>query len=426
MTGSSTQTPALGYFNGRSSLRCRASAWGWLGWQSTGTIGGMMTVFFICTVLAVLEISLSFDNAIVNANKLKDMTPVWQQRFLTWGILIAVFGMRIVFPLLIVVIAAGIGPIDAVILAASRPEEYSRIMHEAHLPIAAFGGTFLMMVGLTYFFDHEKDVHWIAWLESRMARFATIKGVEIAFVLALILGFSRLLEAEEAVVFVHACVYGLLTFLAVEVVGGLLDASQQTMSAAAKGGFGAFLYLEVLDASFSFDGVIGAFALTQNLFIIAIGLGIGAMYVRSMTIMLVEKGTLSEYRYLEHGAFYAILILSVVMYFQTLIHIPEVITGLGGAGLIGLSLWSSIRHNRWEMEQDEDARAGADARGLSQTRPLDPSGRKVSSGQGTTRRKFRRVVLFRAPYFLLSCRKRAKVLGNWGRPCRPRAPAPSG
>jgi uncharacterized protein len=79
---------------------------GVLGWQMTGTIGGMATVFFICSVLAVLEISLSFDNAIVNANKLKDMTPVWQHRFLTWGIIIAVFGMRIVFPLLIVVIAA--------------------------------------------------------------------------------------------------------------------------------------------------------------------------------------------------------------------------------------------------------------------------------------------------------------------------------
>src|SRR5690606_16898434 len=148
--------------------------------------------------------------------------------------------------------------------------------------------------------------------------------------------------------FVYSAIYGLLTFLAVEVVGGLLDASQQTMSAAAKGGLGAFIYLEVLDASFSFDGVIGAFALTQNLFVIAIGLGIGAMYVRSMTIMLVDKGTLAEYRYLEHGAFYAILILSVIMYCQTLVHIPEVITGLGGAGLIGISLWSSIRYNRRE------------------------------------------------------------------------------
>ncbi len=143
-----------------------------------------------------------------------------------------------------------------------------------------------------------------------------------------------------------SALYGLLTFLAVEVIGGLLDKSNEAMSAAAKGGLGAFLYLEVLDASFSFDGVIGAFALSQNLFVIAIGLGIGAMYVRSMTIMLVERGTLAQYRYLEHGAFYAILILSVIMYAQSLIHIPEVITGLGGAALIGVSLWSSIRWNR--------------------------------------------------------------------------------
>ena len=347
-----TQTSSLGYFKWAFIVTAAGLVLGaWLGWNSTGTIAGMATVFFICTVLAVLEISLSFDNAIVNANKLKDMTPEWQHRFLTWGIIIAVFGMRIVFPLLIVVIAANIGPIEAVILAAARPEEYARIMNDAHLPIAAFGGTFLMMVGLTYFFDQEKDVHWIAFIEKRMARFATIKGIEIAFVLVLILGFARLLEGENATVFVHSAIYGLVTFLIVEVIGGLLDASQQTMSAAAKGGLGAFIYLEVLDASFSFDGVIGAFALTQNLFVIAIGLGIGAMYVRSMTIMLVEKGTLAEYRYLEHGAFYAILILSVIMFFQTLVHIPEVITGLGGAALIGVSLWSSIRHNRREQRQ---------------------------------------------------------------------------
>ncbi len=327
----------------------------WLGWASSGSLGGMATVFFICVVLAVLEISLSFDNAIVNANKLKDMTPVWQHRFLTWGIVIAVFGMRIIFPLAIVVIAAGIGPIEAVILAAKRPDEYARIMTEAHLPIAAFGGTFLMMVGLSYFFDHEKEVHWFRMLESRMAQFASIKGVEIAIVLLTILIFAAMLEGEESTTFLYAAVYGLLTFLAVEVLGGLLDYSQRAMSEAARGGLGAFLYLEVLDASFSFDGVIGAFALTQNLFVIAIGLGIGAMYVRSMTIMLVEKGTLAEYRYLEHGAFYAILILSVIMYVQTLVHIPEVITGLGGAALIGISFWASVRHNRREQAGEIEA-----------------------------------------------------------------------
>lgn len=94
------------------------------------------------------------------------------------------------------------------------------------------------------------------------------------------------------------------------------------------------------------DGVIGAFALTQNLFVIAIGLGIGAIYVRSMTIMLVEKGTLAEYRYLEHGAFYAILILSVIMYAQALVHVPEVLTGLDGATIIGVALLASVRYNR--------------------------------------------------------------------------------
>jgi hypothetical protein len=328
-----------------------------LGWQSTGTVSGTLSIFFIVTVLAVLEISLSFDNAIVNANKLKTMTPVWQHRFLTWGIIIAVFGMRIVFPLLIVVIAANIGPIDALVLAASQPEEYARIMHDAHLPIAAFGGAFLMMVGLSYFFDHEKDVHWVAWIEEQASRYSSIRGIEVAVVLSIILAFSRLLEGPEAQVFVNAAIYGLLTFLLVEVLGGFLDASQQTTDVAVKGGLGAFLYLEVLDASFSFDGVIGAFALSQNLFVIAIGLGIGAMYVRSMTIMLVEHGTLAQYRYLEHGAFYAILILSVIMFVQTIYHIPEVITGLGGAALIGVSLWSSIRWNRNNPEPLAEATA---------------------------------------------------------------------
>ncbi|HUH48632.1 MAG TPA: DUF475 domain-containing protein, partial [Mycoplana sp.] len=194
MTTPSQPQTAIGYFKWAFIVTALGLLLGaWLGWQSTGTIGGMATVFFICTVLAVLEISLSFDNAIVNANKLKDMTPVWQHRFLTWGIVIAVFGMRIIFPLLIVVIAAKIGPIEAIVLAAKQPGEYARIMNEAHLPIAAFGGTFLMMVGLTYFFDQEKDVHWIVFIEKHMARYATIKGIEIAFVLVLILVFSNFL-----------------------------------------------------------------------------------------------------------------------------------------------------------------------------------------------------------------------------------------
>jgi hypothetical protein len=317
-----------------------------LGLQAQGTLAGGLSFLLIGSVLAVLEISLSFDNAIVNANKLKDMTEVWQRRFLTWGILIAVFGMRIVFPLLVVVIAAGIGPVAAVVLAATEPQEYARIMDEAHLSISAFGGTFLMMVALSYFIDHDKEVDWFRPLETRLRGCAALRGIELAIVLLIAVGFASVLPAGEGATFLFSAVCGLLTFLAVELLGQWLDAAEATRGAAARGGFGAFLYLEVLDASFSFDGVIGAFALTQNLFLIAIGLGIGALYVRSMTIMLVEKKTLAEFRYLEHGAFYSILALSVIMLAQSLMHVHEAITGLVGAGLIAAALAASIRENR--------------------------------------------------------------------------------
>lgn len=317
----------------------------WLGWGYSGNIGGAVSFFLIAAVLAVLEISLSFDNAIVNANKLEKMTPEWQHRFLTWGILIAVFGMRVLFPLLIVVVAAGIGPIEAIWLAATKPAEYARIISGAHLSIAAFGGAFLMMVALNYFIDEGKDVDWIAALERRLRSCASIRGLEIGLLLAVVMLFTWVLPPGAEGRFLFAAISGLLTFLGVEVLGQVLD-RQAASAEVAKAGIGAFLYLEVLDASFSFDGVIGAFALTQNLFLIAIGLGIGAMYVRSMTIMLVERNTLAEFRYLEHGAFWSILILSGVMFAQTLWHIPELVTGLLGACFIGFALMSSIRHNR--------------------------------------------------------------------------------
>ncbi|MGB8622751.1 MAG: DUF475 domain-containing protein [Paracoccaceae bacterium] len=322
----------------------------WLGWTMAGGLGGAASFLLIAVVLGVLEISLSFDNAIVNANKLKTMQPVWQKRFLTWGIVIAVFGMRIIFPLAIVAIAAEISPWAALHLAASRPDEYARIIGAEHLSIAAFGGTFLMMVALTYFIDEHKEVDWISAVECRLRRCASVRGLEIAFVLLLVYSFSTALPEASQDEFLSAAILGLLTYLAVDLLGHVLDHTEGAADLARAGGLGAFLYLEVLDASFSFDGVIGAFALTQNLFLIAIGLGIGAIYVRSMTIMLVEKETLAEFRYLEHGAFYSILALSLIMFAQTLVHIPELLTGLIGAALIGCALWSSIRYNRRKQQ----------------------------------------------------------------------------
>ncbi|EJF74933.1 DUF475 domain-containing protein [Bartonella birtlesii] len=325
---------------------------GTLGWFETGSVTGFLKYFFICCVLGILEISLSFDNSIINARVLGKMDPLWRRRFLLWGILVAVFGMRIIFPLLVVAVAVGINPIAAVKLAIWEPYRYAAILTDAHVGIAAFGGTFLMMVGLKYFFDSEKEVHWLAFIEKPAQKFGTLVGVDIAIVLILILFFSMQLAIEDKMTFVFAAVYGLLTFIGIEAVSSLLDTPKTTLASVAKGGAGAFLYLEILDASFSFDGVIGAFAFSHNLFIIAIGLGIGAFYVRSMTIMLVESGILLHYRYLEHGAFYAILLLAVIMYLQTIVVIPEVLTGLVGVCIIGIAFYSSLRFKRYHLNKE--------------------------------------------------------------------------
>ncbi|KEO98824.1 membrane protein [Erythrobacter litoralis] len=339
---------------------CLAGA-AYYGWVSSGTVAGMLSVLWIVVVLSILEVSLSFDNAVVNATVLREMDPVWQQRFLTIGILIAVFGMRIVFPIAIVSIAANIGPWAAVELSLGNPQEYERIVSAAHIGIAGFGGAFLAMVGLSFFFDADKEVHWIGALERGINRFSTLPAVEIGLVLALLYGVSMMLSPEESLTFLTAGLLGLLTYIAVNALGEWIEQREEAKKASGqmvRSGLGGFLYLEVLDASFSFDGVIGAFALSNNMIVIAIGLSVGAMFVRSMTVHLVRAGTLAQYRYLEHGAFWAIIVLGAIMLLSARWHIPETITGLIGAVLIGLSLLWSIRHNRAEAAREASAQAG--------------------------------------------------------------------
>ncbi|MFP5394829.1 MAG: DUF475 domain-containing protein [Alphaproteobacteria bacterium] len=335
----------------------------WYGWSQTGNLAATASMLWIIFVLSILEVSLSFDNAVVNAAVLKDMDDIWQRRFLTWGMLIAVFGMRIIFPLAIVAIAAGLGPMAALDLSLNDPRQYEAIVSSAHVGIAGFGGAFLAMVGLSFFFDGEKDVHWIVWLERKLAVISNIKAAEIAVLLIALYLISRLLPAEEALVFMVSGTLGLVCFIAVEAISTLLEMRDQALAmqgAVVRSGLGGFLYLNVLDASFSFDGVIGAFALSNNMVIIALGLSIGAMFVRSMTIHLVKQGTLAEYRYLEHGAFWAIIVLGAIMLLSAKFHIPETVTGLIGAILIGLSLWWSIRHNRRNPDAELEQAVRAD------------------------------------------------------------------
>jgi hypothetical protein len=324
---------------------------GWYGIGSAGTLAGMAQVLWIVLILSVLEVSLSFDNAVVNASVLNAMDEVWQRRFLTWGILFAVFGMRIVFPLAIVAVAANIGPIEALSLSLSNPAKYEELVSSAHISIAGFGGAFLAMVGMKFFFDADKEVHWIASIETALAKVSNLPAIEIALLLLGMWGISAMLPVEEAHTFLVSGMLGLVTFIAVEALSHWLEMREQAArlaGAVVRSGLGGFLYLNILDASFSFDGVIGAFALSNNMVVIALGLSIGAIFVRSMTVHLVREGTLAEYRYLEHGAFWAIVVLGAIMLVSAVFHIPETITGLIGAILIGLSFWWSLRHQRAE------------------------------------------------------------------------------
>lgn len=304
-----------------------------------------LTVLF----LTVLETSLSFDNAVVNAGILKNWNEVWRRRFLTWGIVIAVFGMRLVFPLVVVGIAGDMGPIRTIQTAMYAPAEYSKILASAHHQIAAFGATFLMMVFFKFFVARHKTEHWLSWIEQPLTRLGKMEAIEGALTLTTLLAASRLLNAPMRGEFIEAGIWGIIVYILSKGMAALLGGDDEGHGAkvqVVQQGVAGFLYLELIDSSFSFDGVIGAFALTNNLFFIMLGLGAGAMFVRSFTLLLVENHTLIRYRYLEHGAFWAIGALAVVMMVGAGLAVPEAVTGMIGALLIAASLGSSILANR--------------------------------------------------------------------------------
>ncbi|MFJ9629055.1 DUF475 domain-containing protein [Streptomyces sp. NPDC101175] len=352
---------------------------------------GGWTAFGVIAILAVLEISLSFDNAVVNAGILKSMSAFWQKIFLTVGVLIAVFGMRLAFPVVIVAVTAKKSPIDAVNLALTDKDRYEQLVTDAHPAIAAFGGMFLLMIFLDFVFE-DRDIQWLGWLERPLAKLGKVDmlSVCLALIVLLITSFTFATHAhqhggghaDKAQTVLISGIAGLITYM---IVGGLsgffenrLEAEEEAEEAeeeaaaererqggrsavalAGRAAFFMFLYLEVLDASFSFDGVIGAFAITNDIVLMALGLGIGAMYVRSLTVYLVRQGTLDDYVYLEHGAHYAIGALAVILMVTIQYQINEVITGLVGVLLIGWSFWSSVRRNNSLAETGEGEGTGA-------------------------------------------------------------------
>jgi len=346
---------------------------------------GGVEALILCAILGVFEVSLSFDNAVINATVLRRMSEFWQKIFLTIGILIAVFGMRLVFPLAVVWITAGLDPVRALDIALNPPAgdaaffpdgspSYETALTAAHPQIASFGGMFLMMLFLNFIFS-EREITWLSWLERPLGRAGKLDQLAVVIAAVSLIVASEFLadDAHRSTVLL-AGLLGMITYITVDGLGSMFevpeeaedaldelphgktsnDGPSQFAVATGKAGFFLFLYLEVLDASFSFDGVIGAFAITSDPIIIALGLGfIGAMFVRSITIFLVRKGTLSDYVYLEHGAHWAIGALAVILLVSLRVHVNEIITGLIGVVLIVAALISSVVRNKREAAADD-------------------------------------------------------------------------
>jgi hypothetical protein len=305
-------------------------------------------------ILIAIEIAFSFDNAIINAKILAHLSKVWQQLFLTIGMIVAIVGMRFVFPILIVMVTAHLGWDQVIDDALHHPKVYGEHLEEAHAAISAFGGAFLLTLTMYFLFDDARDVLWLHRIERPLQRIGGSFWLPPVFV-AIVVGLVALFAGSESSTVLRAGMIGVASYAGIKLfIDGIGKVSGQAEVVEEQGiskkpalytgwaAFLAFMYLQVLDASFSFDGVLGAFAITDKILLIALGLGVGALWVRSLTVFMVRKGTLDEYQYLEHGAHYAILVLAVALLTSIFYEIPDAVTGISGLGVIGASYYASV------------------------------------------------------------------------------------
>ena len=347
----------LKYFRGSFLVTIIGLIIGYL-WAEHSHPGSGFLALFIVIFLSILEVTLSFDNAVINAMKLEKMDEKWRHRFLTWGIAIAVFGMRFLFPILVVAAFSGLTVVGVANLALNDVDKYAQYLHDVHAPLVTFGGAFLMMIFLSYFFNKDKECHWVCCLEQPLQKLNCVKYIDVVIALISLMILQNFIPEEQKVAVLMAGFTGIVLYLVIDSISNLLECIAERkaamMGGAAKIGFIGFLYLELIDASFSLDGVLGAFAISKDIIIISIGLAIGAMFVRSLTIFMVDMKTLKQYRFLEHGAHWAIGFLAIIMYISTRMEIPEVITGGTGLIIVTAAFISSILHNKKQIETTKE------------------------------------------------------------------------
>ena len=284
--------------------------------------------------LIVFEIANSIDNAIVNAHVLKTMGELWRKRFLLIGIITSVFLVRFLLPLLIVWLSVPNLPLTTLFASFSGGNNVAANAITAQKPIILmFGGVFLIYLYFHWLFLEKKDPLYIE-------RFLKTKhGVWFFGVAATILVVVMYLSKSNPMMMLAAAI-GSATFFLLYGLKETAESNENHVKSAPMSDLSKFVYLEVLDAAFSFDGVIGSFAFTINLLLIFIGIGVGAVVVRQLTIKGIDQ--VAKYRYLKNGAMTSIGFLGLFMMSEAFgIELPSYVPIVATLLLVGVAFWKS-------------------------------------------------------------------------------------
>lgn len=297
----------------------------------------ILSIVLIIAGLCLFETITSIDNAIINAEVLSTMGERARKWFLLWGLLIAVFAIRGLLPWLIVWLSTpSLGPIGALTATfSSDPVVIAAIEHSAPILLMG-GGVFLIFLFFHWLFLEEKH------FGLRGERYIATKGVWFFAIVSVLLAAIVWFALEKSPMIAFGAVIGSTAFFIVHGFRQNAEAAEKKMLHGNMSDLSKIFYLEVIDATFSIDGVIGAFAFTMAVPLIIIGNGLGAFVVREMTVRNVDK--IKKYLYLKNGAMYSILILGCIMILDSFgFPIPFWVSPLLTFGIVGWFLLKSIR-----------------------------------------------------------------------------------
>ena len=300
------------------------------------------SIIFIILGLALFELIISIDNAIINAQVLGTMSKKARRWFLIWGILIAVFLVRGLLPWLIIWMGnPSLGPIQAFTASFSSDPSVAKIIEESAPILLIGGGIFLIFLFFHWLFLEPKHYGLVG------EEFIHKQGVWFFAVVAILLAIIVWLAIKTNPLMAFGAVVGSTAFF---ITHGFKENAEQAEKRMLEGSekmsdLSKIFYLEVIDATFSIDGILGAFAFTFSIPIILIGNGVGALVVRKLTISNIEN--VKKYKYLKNGAMYSIFALGLIMVLHSFhINIPNWISPVVTFAIVGAFFYKSHRELR--------------------------------------------------------------------------------